>query len=167
MIALLRLDLARIAGLSTHPSSLDPLIVVEGGLPPASIIAGAAASLREGRPTRWFAPYLFVEPTHGEIVGSAIFKDAPDHGWIEIGYGVAEARRGRGHAGEAVLALVRLAFADAEVRTVYAETSVLNAASRRVLQKAGFAWSGQCSSEEDGLVDCWSLARPDGSATVA
>ena len=166
MIELLRLDLARMVRLSNDPGRVDGFEVVDGGLPPTSIVEAAAKALTEGASPLWFAPYLFVEPVHGEIVGSAIFKDAPDDGWVEIGYGVAEARRGRGHASEAIAALARLAFAEAGVRALYAETSVLNAASRRVLEKAGFGWSGRRPSEEDGLVDCWSLEAPFGSSPV-
>jgi RimJ/RimL family protein N-acetyltransferase len=37
-----------------------------------------------------------------EVVGMISFKGPPRGGVVEIGYGVAESRRGRGHATRAV-----------------------------------------------------------------
>jgi RimJ/RimL family protein N-acetyltransferase len=44
----------------------------------------------------------------GEVVGSCAIKAAHVGGMVEIGYGTAPARRGRGHATAAVLALMGL-----------------------------------------------------------
>ena len=61
----------------------------------------------------------------------------------------------------AVAALIRLALAEPAVQALYAETAVANIASRRVVEKNGLQHVGRRTSEEDGLVDCWLLTRPD------
>ena len=160
MIELLQLDLARIDLARTGPTTFEGLAVVDGGLPPSFILDDAATALRDGRPALWFGPFLFVEPKQRCIVGSAIFKGEPNAGWVEIGYGVAESVQRRGHATDAVFALVRFAFAQAGVHTVYAETGITNVASRRVVQKVGFGWAGERLSEDHGPVDCWFVESP-------
>ena len=160
MIRLLPFDLARIDALTVDSSTIDGIPVVDGGLPPPLIVDGAAMSLLAGLPALWFAPFAFVDVDGARIVGSGIFKGPPEDGRVEIGYGVAEGCRGRGHATDGASALVRLAFAQPDVRVVYAETSTVNAASRRVVQKVGFTHVGQRFDDEDGLVDCWVVAAP-------
>ncbi|WP_246021271.1 GNAT family N-acetyltransferase [Arthrobacter echini] len=55
-----------------------------------------------------------------------------------MGYWLAEDRTGRGLATQAVQAAVSLAFSELGLHRVQAETLTSNAASRRVLAKAGF-----------------------------
>jgi RimJ/RimL family protein N-acetyltransferase len=57
---------------------------------------------------------------------------------VELGYGIVPSRQGRGYATEAVAAMVAVAWADPVVEAVVATTGTGNAASRRVLEKAGF-----------------------------
>lgn len=160
MIELLQLDLDRIERAREGPATFEGLVVVDGGLPPSFILDGAAVAIRDGGSPRWFAPFLFVDPQLRRIVGSGIFKGEPSDGWVEIGYGVAPSCQGRGYATGAVNALVRLACDERGVAAVYAETEVDNAASRRVVQKAGFTWTAQRRSEDHGLVDCWFVEAP-------
>ena len=155
MIRLVQMDLAAIAAARGDRATFLGFDVVDGGLPPSFILDGAAEALRAGRPLRWLGPFLFVDADAQRIVGSGIFKGEPSAGWVEIGYGIADSAQRRGHATEAVFALVRHAFEQPDVHTVYAETSVGNLASRRVVQKVGFAWAGQRESRDDGPVDCW------------
>ena len=61
----------------------------------------------------------------------------------EIGYWVAAAYRGRGFAGEAVEALLYRIFTGSAAETVRAACYPDNAASRRVLERAGFHRSGR------------------------
>ena len=87
------------------------------------------------------------------------FKGPPADGIVEIGYEIAEARRGRGLATAATRAMLTEAFADTRVRTVIAHTLAHRNASNRVLQKAGFHHDAQ--TVQDGAV-IWrfSVARP-------
>ena len=60
----------------------------------------------------------------------------------ELGYWLGAAYWGRGYATEAVRALIDHAFEDLEVEALQAGARVTNPASRRVLEKCGFQWTG-------------------------
>ena len=79
-----------------------------------------------------------VERASGLVVGGIGFFGPPLGGEAEIGYGIVPSRQGRGYATEAVQAMLAMAWADSRVRTVVAGTDPGNAASQRVLEKAGF-----------------------------
>lgn len=93
----------------------------------------------------------------GEVVGLCGIKAVPAAGVVEIGYGIAPARRRRGHATRAVaLLLAELGEGAAgPVRRVVAETVAGNVASARVLRRNGFAESGRAERGEP--VTVWSL----------
>ena len=60
----------------------------------------------------------------------------------EVGYWLGVAYWGRGFATEAVRALIDHAFGDLEHETLISGARVNNPASRRVLEKCGFQWTG-------------------------
>jgi RimJ/RimL family protein N-acetyltransferase len=60
----------------------------------------------------------------------------------EIGYWLGAPHWGQGYATEAVRALIDHAFGDLELDLVTAGARVSNPASRRVLEKCGFQWTG-------------------------
>jgi len=60
----------------------------------------------------------------------------------EIGYWLGVPYWGKGYATEAVRAVVAHAFGDTELDALEAGARVSNPASRRVLEKCGFAWTG-------------------------
>lgn len=70
-------------------------------------------------------------------VGGIGFKGPPQDGAVEVGYGLAPSARGNGYATEALRAILHLA-ATLGVGRVRADTDLDNAASQRVLEKAGF-----------------------------
>ena len=79
--------------------------------------------------------------TDGVLVGCAGLEIVGDEG--EIGYFVGAQHNGHGFATEAVHALVRLAFTAMGLTAVTAEVMADNAASARVLEKAGFVRDGE------------------------
>jgi [ribosomal protein S5]-alanine N-acetyltransferase len=79
-------------------------------------------------------------------------------GVVEIGYEIAESRRGRGLATLAVRAMVAEAFADPRVGAVIAHTLAERNASNRVLEKCGFRFDGE-ALERGRVVWRFSLAR--------
>ncbi len=88
-------------------------------------------------PTMPWGLYAIVERRSGRSIGGIGFKGSPnERGEVEIGYGVCASCQGRGVATEAVRAMCDLARPGATV--VLAETDLENAASQRVLAKAGF-----------------------------
>ena len=92
-----------------------------------------------------------------EVVGVISFKNAPRAGAAEIGYGVAAARRGRGHATAAVALIV----AEAAVRglDLVAETVPTNRSSQIVLERNGFKRCGERVDADDGVLLLWRRDR--------
>jgi len=104
------------------------------------------------RATRWGAR-LFVHAVPRVLVGWGGFKGPPTDGSAEIGYAVAPEWQGRGIATCAVRAMLREAYAAAQVKAVIAHTLPERNASVRVLEKAGFASDGVVVS--DGRQSVW------------
>jgi ribosomal-protein-alanine N-acetyltransferase len=66
---------------------------------------------------------LFVSGEPPELIGWGGFKGGPEGGAVEIGYEIAESRRGRGLATAAARAMVAEAFADPQVMRVIAHAA--------------------------------------------
>ena len=86
----------------------------------------------------WNAVWLMRLSDSGEAVGDLCFKGLGEDGMVEIGYGMKPEFEGRGLMTEAVRAMCRWASVQEGVSCVEAETDPGNAASQRVLEKAGF-----------------------------
>ncbi len=123
-----------------------------------AVVAGWATFREALQPTRdalalkpsmfaWGTRFFVTDEPH-ELVGWGGFKGAPKDGVVELGYEIAESRRGRGFATEVTRAMVAEAFADPEVTTVVAHTLPEHNASNRVLEKVGFRFDA--AVEEDG-----------------
>lgn len=95
----------------------------------------------------WGTRFFVTDEPH-ELVGWGGFKGAPNDGVVELGYEIAESRRGRGFATEVTRAMVAEAFADPDVTAVVAHTLPEHNASNRVLEKVGFRFDR--AVEEDG-----------------
>jgi RimJ/RimL family protein N-acetyltransferase len=112
----------------------------------AGIVVTAAGEERDLGP---FTTYLVMRRSDGAVVGDCGFHQVPDaDGVVELGYGMADSARDRGYATEAIEALIGFALLQHGVRRVEAETTAGNAASRRVLEKAGL----KLLREHDGLL---------------
>ena len=96
---------------------------------------------------------------NAEVVGLCSYRRPPSDGTVEIGYGVAAARRGRGHATRAVAAMASLA-ASSGVAVLIAASAVHNPASGRVLEKNGFVVIGTRVDDDDGEVLVWRREAP-------
>jgi RimJ/RimL family protein N-acetyltransferase len=66
----------------------------------------------------------------------------PREGGPEIGYWIGVAYWGQGYVTEAARALIDHAFGELQHETLQAGARVSNPASRRVLEKCGFQWTG-------------------------
>jgi len=75
----------------------------------------------------------------GEFVGWFALKYVPRTAEVEVGYRLRFAAWGRGYATEGASALVRYGFIDLGLYRIIGVTHPGNAASQRVLQKAGLA----------------------------
>jgi RimJ/RimL family protein N-acetyltransferase len=89
-----------------------------------------------------------VERATGEFLGWFHFRPAtgptpagaPPRDGIELGYRLRRVAWGHGYATEGSRALIRAGFTEHGVRRVFAETMAVNAASRRVMEKAGLRY---------------------------
>ena len=130
------------------------LTVPDGGVEMVEVLEmlrGLAQSVRQQ-----IGPASWLIVADGEIVGlCSITKAFPTPGTIEIGYGLAQARRGRGHAAAAVAELLDWARSDKRIAAVAADTAVDNLPSQRVLERNGFTRIGGRIDAEDGPLICW------------
>ncbi len=86
-------------------------------------------------------PCLLVED--GDIIGRCNLKDIDRIGGrAEVGYRIAASAIGRGLAGAALSHLMDLAYGRWELGGLDAHVTIANAASARVLERAGFALAG-------------------------
>jgi RimJ/RimL family protein N-acetyltransferase len=92
-----------------------------------------AANKKEGEAS-------FVITMAGEIIGGCGYHSRD--GAPEIGYWFGVPFWGNGYATEAARALIDHAFGDRGHQTLLAGARISNAASRRVLEKCGFQWTG-------------------------
>ena len=141
--------------LLASPTQFRGLPVAAEAAPPAFLLTKAIAA-EDGL---WSMPRLFWDDVSGQIVGSGAFKTAPREGRVALGYGVAPAYRGRGHATSGVRLMIAEAFATGTVDEIRAESACSNGASRRVLEKAGFTHCGT-GADQDGPLDLWSTRPP-------
>ncbi|MEU7322258.1 GNAT family N-acetyltransferase [Streptomyces griseoviridis] len=94
-----------------------------------------------------FGLFVLVRREDGLAVGGLGFHGVPDEeGRAEIGYDLVEGARGQGYATEALDALAGWALARDDVRSLCALVEEENAASQRVVARAGFV-------RADGPVD--------------
>jgi RimJ/RimL family protein N-acetyltransferase len=107
------------------------------GWPHEDTADGLAMAVKAGYPPGWLIT------ADGAVIGDLGTHGPVDEaGRVEIGYGLAAPSRGQGYGSEAVLAVTEWLLSQPEVRLVQAHTLTSNAASRRVLEKAGFRYLG-------------------------
>ncbi|WP_024856143.1 GNAT family N-acetyltransferase [Ruminococcus albus] len=94
----------------------------------------------------WYAIWM-IELKDGTHIGELCFKGLSADGIAEIGYGISEEYQNKGYATEAVKGVLEWAFSRPEVTAVEAETDPDNTASKKVLEKCGFAINGVIGEE--------------------
>jgi RimJ/RimL family protein N-acetyltransferase len=107
---------------------------------------------REPRPDPWGSYLAYAANT---AVATGAFKSAPDEaGTVEIAYMTFPAHEGRGYARAMVPTLYSLAL-EHGASLVVAHTLPEENASNRALRSSGFAFAGEVSDPEDGLIWRW------------
>ena len=94
----------------------------------------------------WYAIWM-IELKDGTHIGELCFKGLSADGIAEIGHGISEDYQNKCYATEAVKGVLEWAFSRSEVTAVEAETDPDNTASKRVLEKCGFALNGVIGEE--------------------
>jgi RimJ/RimL family protein N-acetyltransferase len=97
-----------------------------------SFIGGANKSAGEA---------VFLVTLHDETIVGACGINTLDE-QAELGYWLGVAHWGKGYATEALHAVIDYAFTDLAHKALNAGARVTNPASRRVLEKCGFQWTG-------------------------
>jgi RimJ/RimL family protein N-acetyltransferase len=145
----------------------DPEVMRYMFPPRAHTYAEAAADARRLREhwERWgFGHWAVEERATGRFVGRTGFKRHPD--WpldpdnTECGWLFAREVWGRGYATEAARAAVRFGFEELNRPEVISIARPGNAASRRVMEKAGLSYAGARRWEEREIDVVWYSARP-------
>jgi RimJ/RimL family protein N-acetyltransferase len=78
---------------------------------------------------------------NGVLIGACGFMQVDRHP-PEIGYWLGVKHWGKGYATEAVRAMIDHVFTDLDCEAIQSAARVTNPASRRVLEKCGFQWTG-------------------------
>lgn len=111
---------------------------------------------REPRPDPWGSYLGYAGET---AVAMGAFKSAPDEsGTVEIAYMTFPDHEGKGYARAMVPTLYSLAI-EHGASLVIAHTLPEENASNRALRSSGFAFAGEVSDPEDGLVWRWEKGR--------
>jgi len=110
-----------------------------------------------------------IEKATGEFLGWFHFRprEGGDPDEAELGYRLRKSSWGKGYATEGSRALIRKGFTEPGVQRVVAEAMAVNAASRRVMEKAGLTlvrtfhadWPYPIEGDELGDVE-YALDRP-------
>jgi len=90
-------------------------------------------------PSSWVSAEAGQHQSSGEFLGWFHFRPPLGHkpDDVELGYRLRKSAWGKGYATEGSRALIAKGFADQGARRVFAFTMVVNAASRRVMEKVG------------------------------
>ncbi len=105
-------------------------------------VAGLA-SRAPGTPGTWFQFAVELAST-GEIIGDVALRTGrTDSRQAELGFTFATAHQGRGHATEAVRAVLGYAFGRLAMHRVISRTDVRNVRGRRLLERTGFRLEGE------------------------
>ena len=94
----------------------------------------------------WYAIWM-IELKDGTHIGELCFKGLDLNGVVEIGYGITEQYQEHGYATEAVKAISAWAFQEPKVTAIEAEIDDKNIASKKVLEKCGFVFTGKNGKE--------------------
>ncbi|MGN6326906.1 GNAT family N-acetyltransferase [Pseudolysinimonas sp.] len=126
-----------------RPEDSEPLFALEADPRVAAMAAFGAPRTRETWPAHWALITTVPENRTWIVEADGAFAGMvccyPMDGVLQIGYSVAPERWGRGIATAAVRALL----AEVAERPLGGRVAEDNAASRRVLEKAGFRLTGR------------------------
>jgi RimJ/RimL family protein N-acetyltransferase len=117
-----------------------------------------------------FGVWATIERSSGQFVGWFEFYPWKDGGpeEVELGFRLRRSAWGKGYATEGSRALIHKGFTELGVQRVVAETMAVNAASRRVMEKAGLRyvrtfyqkWPERIEGDEHGDVE-YALTKAD------
>ena len=96
------------------------------------------ANYQQHQMTHGFSKWIILERQLGRAIGDSGLLKLEEHGWIDLGFRLAQSYWGKGLATEAASAWVRAAFDDFHIDRLTALVHPENVASIRVLEKLRF-----------------------------
>jgi RimJ/RimL family protein N-acetyltransferase len=158
------LSLEQVALLIEEPARFPErygLDLVDGFLAFPEALPATREALTAGMAPEWFS-HLIVDPDAAEVVGLGGYTGPPEEGVVEVGYSVAPARRGRGHASAATQAWIASAR-ERGVTRVIAHTLAEEGPSTAVLRRCGFARVAELEDPDDGPLWRWEVSAAEGT----
>ncbi|MEV4115240.1 GNAT family N-acetyltransferase [Nonomuraea sp. NPDC049695] len=135
-------------------TAADPVTQANTGVPPGYTQEHARAFIDSSERMRMRGAGIGWTVEELETGRFAANVDVRDLDWMsrtaEVGYMTAPWARGRGYAGEAVVAIARWLFERHGFRRLQLRAAVTNTASQRVAEKAGFVREGVARSSLGG-----------------
>ncbi len=95
-----------------------------------------------------FGMCALVSKSDNEMIGWSGLQPLEDSGQIEVGYGFDRPHWGKGYATEAARAVIDFGFRELGVHRIAAWCIAENAASARVMEKAGMTYEGTLRERE-------------------
>jgi RimJ/RimL family protein N-acetyltransferase len=108
----------------------------------AAVVAAVTRSMRYYGTYPGLGVWPAEDRVSGEFIGWFCLKYVPDTVEVEVGYRLAPSAWGRGYATEGARGVVRHGFTDLGLSRIIGLTHPDNAASQRVLRKAGLTDAG-------------------------
>jgi 8-oxo-dGTP diphosphatase len=124
-----------------HELATEPEVGATTTLPTPYPAEGAAQWIREAmRQRRAGTGFPFVVIVDGRVIGTCELREVgAEPRTAAVGYWIASAFRGRGHAAKALDRLVGIGFREHRLEEIRALCLGSNEAARRVLRRVGFA----------------------------
>ena len=135
-------DAAAIEAMSSFREVAEMTARVPHPYPAGSAAEHIAHTLADNAAGALFGLALTLKTGERALVGRISLGAREGEGFA-LGYMMHPGHWGCGYVSEAVRAMLDAAFAFTRVREVHAEVRTVNPASRRVLEKAGFAFYGK------------------------
>jgi len=126
-------------------------IAFAGGYPSAysievmDLLAGPRSDGRDS-----FHPWFVVRARDDVVIGEIGYSFEAASGTASIGYALVGACWGRGHATDALRALIEHLRGDPRIKRLSAQTPAGHVASRRVMEKAGMRLADERLGDVDG-----------------
>jgi RimJ/RimL family protein N-acetyltransferase len=121
---------------------------ISGGRPlPGEVVDGILARTRSMWNAHGFGPWAALEKASGRWVGRIglnLLADWPGPDRWEVGFELVPSFWGRGLATEGARRAVDFAWAETDLARLISVTVPDHAASRRVMEKCGLAFQGEC-----------------------
>ena len=107
---------------------------------PAEAVRNSIERFAAGWRERGYAPWGIFRA--GQLIGHGGLNYVPEFGETEVLWALHPRAWGRGYATETARAMIDYAFGKLGHEVLHSGARVSNSASRRVLEKCGFQWTG-------------------------